>query len=282
MGWITFTYGWRHVFFFMGALGLLFSLVWLGWVHPPRRHKRMGEAELEHLREGGALVDLDGGAAVAAAAPNGQLREGLRVLLTNRTMWGVYIAQYAITALTNFFTTWFPVYLVQERGMSILKAGLVASVPALCGFLGGILGGIWSDWLLRRRYSLTAARKIPIITGMLLALVIIGCNYADSQSLVVALMAAAFFGKGVGSLGWAVVSDTVPKSVAGLGGGVFNMFGNIATITTPIIIGYMVHASGGYAMALVFVAANALLAAASYAFIAGDIRRLETRSAETA
>ena len=277
MGWITFTYGWRNVFFFMGALGLAFSLVWLGWVHPPRRHRRLGNAELDLLRAGGALGDLDAGASTAAV-PKGERIAGLKLLLTNRTMWGVYVAQYAINALTNFFITWFPLYLVQERGMSILKAGFVASVPALCGFAGGILGGIWSDWLLRRGASLTHARKIPIVTGMLLALAILGCNYADSQWLVVALMAAAFFGKGIGSLGWAVVSDTVPRSVAGLGGGVFNMFGNIATITTPIVIGYMVHASGGYDTALVFVAANALLAAASYAFIAGDIRRLEIPS----
>ena len=32
-------------------------------------------------------------------------------------------------------------YLVQARGMSILKAGFVASVPAICGFAGGVLGG---------------------------------------------------------------------------------------------------------------------------------------------
>jgi ACS family glucarate transporter-like MFS transporter len=275
MGWITFTYGWRHVFFFMGAIGLLFSLVWLRWVHPPSRHPRIGEAELAHLRAGGALVDLDADRSSSAPAPQGQGREGLKVLLTSRTMWGVYIAQYAVTALTNFFITWFPVYLVQQRGMTILSAGLVASVPAVCGFLGGILGGIWSDWLLRRGFSLTAARKIPIITGMLLAIGIAGCNYVDNPALIVAFMALAFFGKGVGSLGWAVVSDTVPKAVAGLGGGVFNMFGNIASITTPIVIGYLVHVTGNYEFALVFVAVNALLAAASYAFIAGEIRRLD-------
>ena len=56
-------------------------------------------------------------------------------------MIGVYIGQYCINALTYFFITWFPVYLVQARGMSILKAGFVASVPAVCGFIGGVLGG---------------------------------------------------------------------------------------------------------------------------------------------
>jgi ACS family glucarate transporter-like MFS transporter len=60
---------------------------------------------------------------------------------------GVYIGQYCITTLTYFFLTWFPVYLVQERHMTILKAGFVASLPAVAGFLGGVAGGWLSDRL---------------------------------------------------------------------------------------------------------------------------------------
>ncbi|GEM_PF-5048406 len=86
----------------------------------------------------------------------------VKQLLGNRMLMGVYIAQYCINALTYFFITWFPVYLVQARGMSILKAGFVASIPAVCGFLGGII----SDALLRRGASLSVARKVPIVLGM--------------------------------------------------------------------------------------------------------------------
>ena len=48
-------------------------------------------------------------------------------------MLGVFFGQYFINTITWFFLTWFPIYLVQEKGMSILKVGLVASIPALCG-----------------------------------------------------------------------------------------------------------------------------------------------------
>ena len=61
------------------------------------------------------------------------------------------------------------------------------------------------------------------------------CNYVDAGWVVVAIMALAFFGKGIGSLGWAVVADTSPKQIAGLSGGLFNTFGNTAAITTPIV-----------------------------------------------
>ena len=60
------------------------------------------------------------------------------------------------------------------------------------------------------------------------------CNYVDAQWLIVTITALAFFGKGIGALGWAVMSDTASPQTAGLSAGLFNMFGNIASISTPI------------------------------------------------
>ena len=92
--------------------------------------------------------------------------------------------------------------------------------------------------------------------------------------MIVAIMALAFFGKGVGALGWAVMSDTAPKQIAGLAGGLFNMFGNISSITTPIVIGYIIQATGSFNGALVFIGANALVAILSYLVIVGKIERV--------
>jgi ACS family glucarate transporter-like MFS transporter len=200
-------------------------------------------------------------------------------LIGNRMMLGIYLGQYCINTLTYFFITWFPVYLVQQRGMSILNAGLVASIPAICGFTGGVLGGVWSDLMLRRGWSLTAARKTPIVIGMLLSVSMIICNYVDAPWLVVLIMALAFFGKGIGALGWAVLSDACPKEIAGLSGGLFNMFGNISSITTPIVIGYIIQYTGSFNGALVFVGANAFVAAVSFLAIVGEIKRLELKKA---
>jgi ACS family glucarate transporter-like MFS transporter len=221
-------------------------------------------------------MDRTARAQLAAAGPKPNY---IGQLLRTRMLVGVYIGQYCITTITYFFLTWFPLYLVQQRGMSILTAGLAASLPAICGFFGGILGGVFSDRLLKRGFSLTVARKVPIVTGMLLSTSMILCNYTDSGTLVVAIMALAFFGKGVGSLGWAVVSDTSPKQIAGLSGGLFNTFGNVAAITTPIVIGYIVQWTNSFNGALVFVAANALTAIVAYLFIVGEIKRVELKTA---
>ena len=274
MGWIVYTFGWQHVFVVMGALGILFSIVWMYVIHNPKDHPMANAAEIQYIAENGGLVDLD---AAGKKQDSGPKFGYILQLLRNRMMAGVYLGQYCITTLTYFFLTWFPVYLVQERGMTILKAGIIASLPAICGFIGGVLGGVISDALLRRGNSLSVARKTPIVAGMLLSMSMIICNYVEADWMVVSFMALAFFGKGVGALGWAVVSDTSPKQIAGLSGGLFNTIGNLASITTPIVIGYIIAATGSFKLALVFIGANAFVAAFSYLVIVGEIKRFELK-----
>ena len=276
VAWIVHDHGWRTAFWVMGALGVVMAAIWIRTIKPPARHPRMKKAEFDYIEAGGALVDIETARPAEGRQPGGW--SVIRQLLGNRMLVGVYIAQHCIVAITYFFLTWFPVYLVKERGLSILEAGFAAVLPALCGFFGGLLGGAVSDRLLKKTGSLNFARKTPIIGGMLLSMVIVGCNYTDSQPLILGLMTLAFFGKGLGSLGWAVVSDTSPKEAAGLNAGLFNTFGNAAAITTPIVIGYIVQASGGsFTGALVFVALNAAAALASYLFLVGDIKRMVLR-----
>ena len=277
-GWITHEFGWTWVFFVTGGLGIMLSAVWMKTVYSPHKHPRANAAELDYIERGGALVHMEQPVVAKVDSSSPSQWNAVGQLLGNRMLLGVYLGQYCITAITTFFATWFPVYLVQERHMSILKAGFTASVPALCGFIGGILGGMFSDGMLKKGYSLSLSRKVPIVAGMLLAMTIIICNYVSSEWQVVMFMSLAFLGKGIGALGWAVVSDTSPRQIAGLSGALFNMFGNTAAITTPLMIGYIVKFTGSYQGALVLVAANALGAIASYIFIVGEIKRVELRT----
>jgi len=276
MGWITYVFGWPYVFLMMGGIGIVLSLVWLKVIYSPREHPLVNEAELSHLQQNGALIDMDQASPAGSkdVRTRGPGWPEIRQLLTNRMLLGVYLAQYCINSITWFFLTWFPVYLVQDRGMTILKAGFVASLPAICGFVGGILGGVISDFLLRRGRTLSVARKTPIVIGLGLATTMIVCNYVEAEWLVIGIMALAFFGKGLGALGWAVVSDTSPKQIAGLSGGLFNTFGNIASVSTPIVIGYIIGATGSFEWALIYVAANAAVAVFSYLVIVGRIERV--------
>ncbi|MYM26439.1 MFS transporter [Duganella sp. FT135W] len=277
MGWLVHSFGWESVFFVMGGLGIIMAFIWLKTIYGPKDHPRANAAELAYIEAGGALVDLESKDKVAATTKL-DTWSCIKQLLGNRMLLGVYIGQYCINTLTYFFLTWFPVYLVQERHMTILKAGFVAALPAIAGFLGGVLGGVISDRLIKSGKSQSTARKIPIVGGMLLSTSMIVCNYVDADWLVITVMSLAFFGKGIGALGWAVVADTSPKEAGGMSGALFNTFGNTAGITTPIVIGYILEKTGSFSGALVFVGANALVTILCYLLMVGEIKRFEFKT----
>jgi ACS family glucarate transporter-like MFS transporter len=277
MGWLVHSFGWESVFFVMGGLGIVMAFIWLKMVYGPKDHPRINAAELEYIAAGGALVDLES-KDKAAATSKLDTWSCIRQLLGNRMLLGVYIGQYCINTLTYFFLTWFPVYLVTERHMTILKAGFIAALPAVAGFLGGVLGGVISDRLIKSGKSLSAARKTPIVCGMMLSMSMIICNYVEADWIVILVMSLAFFGKGIGALGWAVVADTSPKEAGGMSGALFNTFGNTAGITTPIVIGYILQQTGSFAGALVFVGANALVTVLCYLLMVGEIKRFEFKT----
>lgn len=278
MGWIIHIGNWKDCFWFLGALGFVLSYVWFKVAYDVKSHPRINQAEIDHIVDGGGLVNLD--RRVGSRPATTLTWRSVKALLSKRMLVGIYLGQYCITTLTWFFLTWFPVFLSEARHMSILKVGVAAALPALCGSIGGILGGVVSDRLLRTGHTLSFARKAPIVAGMLLAMTMIACNYSHAQWLVILFMSIAFFGKGFGALGWTVVSDTSPQGMVGVNGGLFNLIGNMAGITTPIIIGYIVNRTGSFNLALIYVGATALLAIIAYLPIVGEIKRVELTAEE--
>jgi ACS family glucarate transporter-like MFS transporter len=268
MGWILITCGWQYIFYSMGLLGVVMAIYWFRVIRDPRNHPKVNQLELDFIQTGGGLSNV--------GDKKTEIKWSyVKALLSNRMMLGVYLGQFCLNTITWFFLTWFPTYLVQAKGMSILKAGFVASIPAIAGFSGGLLGGIVSDWLLSRGKTLTFARKFPIIIGLILSGSIIMANYVTDASIVIAVMSLAFFAKGFGALGWVVITDTSPKEMLGMNGGIFNFCGNIASIITPLVIGYILHLSGSFNGALIFVGVMGMLGAMSYLFIVGEIKRIE-------
>lgn len=264
---------WHYVFYYIGAIGVILGIVWLFKVRDPLQHPKVNQEEIEYIRDGGGEPTLG-----SKKAQEKITLAQFKSVCINRMMIGVYIGQFCVTSITWFFLTWFPTYLYQAKGMSILKVGFIASIPAIAGFVGGLLGGVFSDALLKRGYSLTVARKLPVICGMLLSCVIVIANYTSSEIVVVAAMSVAFFAKGFGNLGWCVLSDTSPKEVLGIAGGVFNMCGNMASIVTPLVIGIILANTQSFDYAILYVGSMGLLGLISYLFIVGPLERITLTS----
>ena len=266
--WIMGAFGWRALFFVVGIAGVLFGLFWWYSYREPNESKTVNQAELDYIATGGGIV--------TPKAANAKFEWSLvGKLLRFRQLIGICIGQFAGNSTLVFFLTWFPTYLATERHMGWLKIGFFSVLPFIAASVGVLLGGWWSDSMLRRGRSANIARKLPIITGLLLASVIVTANYVESDYVVIGILSLAFFAQGMAALGWTLVSDIAPKGLLGLTGGIFNFAANLAGIITPLVIGFIVAATGSFVGALMFIAIVALVGAFSYIFIVGDIRRIE-------
>ena len=273
---ITQAFGWRWLFGIVGAIGVVFGLLWWRVYRDPAQSTRVNDAEMRHIESGG------GGE--YKGQPVQFSWNQIATLLRHRQVVGASIGQFGGNSTQVFFLTWFPTYLVTERGMTFINAGLSASVPYIGASVGVLVGGFLSDFLLERTGSANLARKLPIVSGLLLASTIIAANYvpAGHNGLVIGVMSVAFFGQGLTNLGWTVLSDIAPKQVIGLTAGIFNFSANVAGILTPVVIGVALGISGSFVGPLIYIAAVALLGAFSYVVILGDIHRLELDENRTA
>ena len=265
--WIVSRFGWRMLFILAGAAGLLFSIVWLKTYVEPHESRGVNELELDYIRKGGGLGQQQAGTRFSW--------RNMGQLIRKRQILGAAIGQFAGNSTMVFFLTWFPSYLATERHMEWLKVGIFAVMPYMAASLGVLLGGWLSDRLLKRTGNANIGRKLPIIAGLLLASTIVGANYVQSNTAVVAIMSVAFFGQGLVNLGWTLITDVAPKKLIGLTGGLFNLCANLAGIVTPIVVGVIVARTGSFVGALGFIGALALLGAFAYIFILGDVRRVE-------
>ncbi len=261
------TMGWRALFVIAGLAGIVFAGIWLRLYREPHESRSVNQAELDYIEAGGGLGYK--GPATPFAWRN------IGKLLRHRQILGASIGQFAGNSTLVFFLTWFPTYLATERQMEFLKVGFYAVLPFIAASIGVLSGGWISDMIIKKTGSATLGRKLPILTGLLLASTIVGANFVDSNELVIAILSVAFFGQGMVNLGWTLITDVAPKNLIGLTGGVFNLCANLAGIVTPIVIGIIVGSTGSFFGALAYIGVIAAIGALSYIFVVGEVRRVE-------
>ncbi|MES2443205.1 MAG: MFS transporter [Pseudomonadota bacterium] len=266
LGWIVAMWGWRSLFYIVGALGIVFAFVWHRLYRDPEHSSTVNQAELDYIAAGDGL--LTGSAPIRFTWTN------VGKLMRTRQILGASIGQFCSNSTLVFFLTWFPSYLADERGMDFLKTGYVVSLPYIAASIGVMVGGIGSDWLVRSTGSASIGRKLPIVAGLLLTSTMVAANFVDSNVAVIAIMSVAFFGQGLAGLGWTLLSDVAPKPMIGLTGGLFNFCTNLAGIVTPLVIGFVVGATGSFYGALAYIGALGVIGAAAYIFILGPVERV--------
>lgn len=269
--WLATTYDWRHVFYTTGILGIVFGVIWLYLYRDPLSCKNVSQEELKYIEAGGGLVKS------SQERTRFNWRQ-IAELFSYRQIWAICIGKFASTSALYFFLTWFPTYLIEERKLTMIKAGIFAVLPFVGATIGILLAGIVSDLLIRRGYSMSFARKLPLVVGSMLGMSIVLVNFTDSNVICIAVLTTAFFAQGIASASWAAVSEVAPKELIGLTGGVTSLAANIGGIVTPIVIGGIVHATGSFAYAFWFIGGIALIGTLSYSLLLGRLYRIELKA----
>lgn len=258
-------HGWRSLFFITGGAGILFTFIWWRLYHEPEASQKANQEEIDYIINNEPIETLKN---TPFNWPDAKR------LLCCRQIIGASLGQFAGNTTLVFFLTWFPTYLAKERQLEWLQVGFFSVWPFMAAAVGVIFGGWLSDKLLNATGSINLSRKLPVISGLVLSGTIIAANWMSSDSAVIIVMSIAFFGQGMVGLGWTIIADIAPASMAGLTGGIFNFCANMASILAPLIIGIIISMTSSFFYALVYIGITAVIGLVAYIFIIGDIKRI--------
>lgn len=271
LGIVGVHYGWPAVFYVSGGLGILLGLWWLiGYRDPAHSH-----ANAEEL----ALIQQDARQAPSVANEPDTGKVGwpeLRHILRQGRFWGICFMHFSATSILYFFLTWFVPFLRSNLQLQGPWAGVMESLPFILAAVGVLLGSTWSDLLLKKGSSLVKARKIPIVSGLVVSALIFFCPLLSAWPMIVICVLSIVFLANAGSnLGWTAMSDILPKRMIGTAGGILNICGNMAGILTPLIFGWVRDVTGRLDGGMYYLGAIALLGALCFLFFINDLTEID-------
>lgn len=229
--------GWRAVFFWTAVPGVVAVL-----------------AVLLLLRDSPAHRDQPAAGPVrrSPAAPAGRRRDW-RV----PHIWMTFAAFFFFGFTLYGLMGWVPTYLIQYRGLDLASAGLFSSAPYLAGTVGLLLGS-WTceRWFNDRRRHFVAVTYLATAAGITLTVV------APTEGLAgLSLALTGFFlFSGLGPF-WSVPMDVVRPHEVGMWLGFINMGTQLSGFLGPILIGWLIGATGSFTPALAAMVGSMVLGA---------------------
>jgi len=226
--WIYFHWGWRPAFMVPGMLGFVWLCAWRWIYHLPEKHKRISEAELRYVIED-RIEDLQ---PENVAAP--RWAELLRFPQT----WGVIVSKLFTDPVWFFVTDWFPIYLV-AKGIELKSSLLAIWIPFIAADIGNFFAGYFSGYLVKRGWSLGAARKALVVFGGIGVTMLIPTIFTSNLYLITFLFALATFSYAAFStMANVLPSDLFRSHSVGSVSGMSGTAAGIGTIIAFKLIGY--------------------------------------------
>lgn len=244
--WLLPLYGWKSLFVLTGVLAIAWMLPWDVFL------RRWDQAD-------------------RAPAPSGQARPGFWQglgLLRRRSVLGIFLGFFAYDYVWFLYTTWLPGYLKMERGFSDREMSLYSAAPYVFMSVIILFSGMLSDALIRRGWQEVPVRKAFIVTGLLIACLIVPASLVEDKITAVWLITLSLCGLGVSAPNtWTLTQAVCDKKIVGTVSGLQNFGGNIGGVIAPALTGLLVHTTHSFMWALALTGGILLGGVAAYGLV---------------
>jgi MFS family permease len=237
-------YHWRALFAVTGVAGLIWLVPWF-WV-------------------------------AASAAPPAATRDQptlrLRDILLNFRAWGTFAGNFCGGYVWALMLSWIPSYLVMERHMPMAKMGLYGSLLFTATGLTSIATGSVTDRLIHRGASASKVRIRFAAAGLILATLIVPAGFTANAAtgfayLLVACACFGFYSSNV----WAITQSIAGPRNIGRWSGIQNLIGNLGSVASPAVTGWVVKTTGSFQLAFVITAFVLIFGASVYLLVVRGI-----------
>lgn len=235
-------YGWQQTFVWIGALGLLWIILWWKFYYTPEKSKLLSQEELQYIK--------------SDQQPQSKSHEKIPLseLLKYKVTWSFAIGKIMTDPIWYFFMFWLPAYFSDVFKMDLTKPSIPLIVIYSGTTIGSIGGGYLSSFLIKKGWAIGRARSIVMLLFALMVVPVMFSKYVENMwiiTVIIAFATAAHQGWGANLM--TTVGDRLPNShvssVIGFGG----MLGSAAGIIFPLFIGVVLdtfkksgNINGGY------------------------------------
>lgn len=244
------TMTWRGMFIIIGAFGLLVMLVWLKIYRNPTPEE----------------VKMINGNVETSDIKNNEPQASWGDLLKQKMTWFMILGNFGIMFTIWVYLTWLPSYLETEQGFTLKQMGWIASIPFFCGIIGVLLGGIISDYAIRRGIQPITARKIPIVGGAIIAAASVApIAFIDNTIISIILLSIGYFASQLPSgVIWTLAADVAPANQVGSLGAIQNFGGFLGAAMAPIVTGIILDETKSFGYVFILGAFLLIMGAISY------------------
>jgi len=244
--WLALTWGWRAAFVVTGLAGLVWIAFWWPLYRRPREHKKISAGEL-------ALIESD--------PPDAPGKVSWGRLLRFRQTWAFALGKLLTDSIWWFYLFWFPLFMADTFGVDLRTIGLPMITVYLLADVGSVGGGWLSSSLLKRGWSVNAARKTAMLACALCILPVALAPHVEGKWVAVWLVGlAASAHQGFSANIFTLVSDMFPRKAVGSVVGIGGFFGAMGGFLMNLGAGWLKQNTGGYSVMFV-IAGLAYLAA---------------------